>query len=73
MILIHDIMIDSGIQAGDGPIKQAVIRHKKRMHREFNRVKIKRGAKKNAELAQTDDARAGRYPLHLLRPKLTLR
>lgn len=73
LLLIHDLLLASGIQAGDGPIKQAVLRHKTRLHSEFTRVKIKRGAKTNAELAQTDDARAGRYPLHLLRPKLTLR
>lgn len=61
LLVIHDLLLANGIQAGDGPIKQAVLRHKTRIHSEFTRVKIRRGAKTNSELAQTDDARAGQY------------
>jgi putative methyltransferase len=28
LVLIHDLLFAKGIQAGDGPIKQAVLRHK---------------------------------------------
>lgn len=59
LVLVHDLLLARGIQAGDGPIKQAVLRHRTRLQSEFTRLKIKRGAKSNAELAQTDDARAG--------------
>lgn len=59
LVLVHDVLLSSGIQAGDGPLKQAILRHKTRLHSEFQRVKIKRGVKLNEELAQAGDARAG--------------
>lgn len=59
LVLVHDVILSNGIQAGDGPLKQAVLRHKTRLHSEFQRVKIKRGVRLNSELAQTGDARAG--------------
>ena len=58
LVLVHDLLLAKGIQAGDGPIKQAVLRHKTRLTSEFTRAKLKRGAKSNEELAQTDDSRA---------------
>ncbi|EPT01363.1 hypothetical protein FOMPIDRAFT_1120364 [Fomitopsis schrenkii] len=65
LLLIHDLLLANGIQAGDGPIKQAILRHKTRLHSEFTRIKIKRGAKTNGELAQTDDARAAQIPRYV--------
>ncbi|KAH9928696.1 S-adenosyl-L-methionine-dependent methyltransferase [Fomitopsis serialis] len=65
LLLIHDLLLANGIQAGDGPIKQGVLRHKTRLHGEFTRIKIKRGAKTNAELAQTDDSRAAHIPRYV--------
>ncbi len=59
LVLVHDLLLAKGIQAGDGPIKQAVLRHRTRLNSEFQRVKIKRGVKSNDELTQSDDARAG--------------
>lgn len=59
LVLVHDLLLARGIQAGDGPIKQAILRHRARLNSEFQRAKIKRGAKSNEELAQTDDSRAG--------------
>ena len=59
LVLVHDLLLAKGIQAGDGPIKQAVLRHRTRLNSEFQRAKIKRGAASTVELAQTDDARAG--------------
>lgn len=59
LVLVHDVLLAGGIQAGDGPIKQAVLRHKTRLRGEFQKLKIKRGATSDAELAQTGDARAG--------------
>lgn len=59
LVLCHDVLLSKGIQAGDGPLKQAIMRHKTRLHSEFTRVKIRKGAKSNEELAQVGDARAG--------------
>lgn len=59
LVLVHDLLLAKGIQAGDGPIKQAVLRHRTRLNSELQRIKIKRGAKSSDELTQTDDARAG--------------
>lgn len=61
LVLVHDVLLSNGIQAGDGPLKQAILRHKTRLHSEFQRIKVKRGVKSNDELAQTGDARAGEY------------
>ena len=63
LVLVHDLLLANGIQAGDGPLKQAVLRHKTRLHSEFTRAKIRRGAKSNKELAQTGDKRAGKVNL----------
>jgi 16S rRNA C967 or C1407 C5-methylase (RsmB/RsmF family) len=40
-----------GIQAGDGPIKQAILKHKTRLNAEFIKVKVRRGVTRNEELA----------------------
>lgn len=61
LVLVHDMLLSNGIQAGDGPIKQAVMRHKTRLHGEFQKIKIKRGVKSNGELARSGDQRAGQY------------
>lgn len=59
LVLVHDLLLSNGIQAGDGPVKQAVLRHKTRLNGEFQKIKIKRGAKSAQELARTGDVRAG--------------
>lgn len=59
LLLVHDLLFAKGIQAGDGPIKQAVLRHKTRLHAELTKIKIRRGAKSVTELAQGGDVRAG--------------
>ncbi|KAH9481642.1 25S rRNA (cytosine-C(5))-methyltransferase rcm1 [Psilocybe cubensis] len=59
LILVHDLLLARGIQAGDGPLKQAVLRHKTRLHGEFQKIKIKRGATSNEQLAHNGDERAG--------------
>jgi hypothetical protein len=59
LILVHDLLLARGIQAGDGPIKQAILRHKTRLHGEFQKIKIKRGATANDQLAHNGDERAG--------------
>ncbi|KAF8742652.1 hypothetical protein AX14_002887 [Amanita brunnescens Koide BX004] len=63
LVLVHDLLLaPGGIQAGDGPIKQAVLRHKTRLHGELQKLKIKRGAKSNSELALSADDRAALVP-----------
>ena len=59
LVLVHDVLLCNGIQAGDGPVKQAVLRHKARLHSELQRIKVKLGVKSNVELAQSADHRAG--------------
>lgn len=61
LVLLHDLLLAKGIQASEGAIKQAVLRHKTRLHSEFTRIKIKRGAKTNTELAANGDERAGTF------------
>jgi putative methyltransferase len=61
LVLVHDVLFARGIQAGDGPLKQAVLRHKTRLSSELQRIKIKRGAMNDTELAATADARAGAF------------
>ncbi|KAI0710126.1 S-adenosyl-L-methionine-dependent methyltransferase [Earliella scabrosa] len=65
LVLVHDLLLAGGIQAGDGPVKQAVLRHRTRLTSEFTRAKIKRGAKSNEELAQTGDSRAASIPRYV--------
>lgn len=59
LVLVHDLLLANGIQAGDGPVKQAILRHKTRLHSELARAKIKRGVKSNERLGQPGDERAG--------------
>lgn len=60
LALVHDLLLAKGIQAGDGPIKQAVLRHKTRLSAELTKLKIKKGAKSTVDLAQAEDARVGK-------------
>ncbi|SRR6266403_1337596 len=60
LVLVHDFLLSSGIQAGDGPVKQALLRHKTRLRSEWQRMKIRRGAKIDGELALAPDDRTGR-------------
>lgn len=64
LVLVHDLLLANGIQAGDGPLKQAVLRHKTRLHSELTRAKIRRGVRSNEELEQTGDERAGKTKSH---------
>jgi putative methyltransferase len=61
LVLVHDLILTSGIQAGDGPVKQAVLRHKTRLRSEWQRLKIRRGARTDGELALAADVRAGEW------------
>ena len=64
LVLVHDLLLaPGGIQAGDGPVKQAVLRHKTRLHGELEKLKIRRGARSNAELALGVDERIGKAGL----------
>ncbi|KAK9761551.1 hypothetical protein K7432_013468 [Basidiobolus ranarum] len=65
MLLVHDLLFTKrGIQASDGPYKQAVLRHKSRLSSELVKLKIKSGVKNNEELvpkAARDAALIPRY------------
>lgn len=62
LLLVHDLLLGGGIQAGDGPIKQAVKRHKTRLQAELVRLKISKGVSRNEDLAIQPDSRAGKIP-----------
>lgn len=66
LLLVYDLLFGKGIEASEGPIKQAVLRHKARIHAELQRAKIKRGVKSNSELAHIQDTRAGDLFVFLL-------
>lgn len=59
LVLVHDVLLSGGIQAGDGPIKQAILRHRTRLHGELQKIKIRRGIASNSDLAQNGDQRGG--------------
>ncbi|KAG8213065.1 S-adenosyl-L-methionine-dependent methyltransferase [Butyriboletus roseoflavus] len=65
LVLVHDVLLSGGIQAGDGPVKQAVLRHKTRLRSELQRIKVKRGVKSVQELAHPGDERAARIPRYV--------
>lgn len=65
LVLVHDLLLAKGIQAGDGPIKQAILRHKTRLHGEFQKCKIKCGATSNEQLAHNGDERAALIPRYV--------
>lgn len=65
-VLVHDLLFNSGgIQAGDGPIKQAINRHKTRLQAELIKLKVRKGVQANDELAQPEDPRASNIPRYL--------
>lgn len=67
MLLVHDLLFArGGIQASDGPTKQAIMRHKTRLQAELVKLKVKRGVKSNHELASEGDSRASRWWLQYL-------
>ncbi|CAL1716825.1 unnamed protein product [Somion occarium] len=65
LVLLHDLLLAKGIQASEGPVKQAILRHKTRLHSEFTRIKIKKGVKSVTELAATGDERAAKIPRYV--------
>lgn len=52
LVLVHDLLLAGGMQAGDGAIKQAILRHKTRLNAEFNQLKIRQRAVNNYDLVQ---------------------
>lgn len=61
LLLVHDVLFGKGIQAGDGPIKQAVLRHKTRMKAELVMIKVKRGITRDEDLAPQSDSNSPRW------------
>ncbi|KIY51805.1 S-adenosyl-L-methionine-dependent methyltransferase [Fistulina hepatica ATCC 64428] len=66
LVLVHDLLLSGGgIQAGDGPLKQAILRHKTRLRAELQKVKVKFGVSSNADLANEGDQRAVQIPRYV--------
>ena len=54
LVLVHDLLFSKGIEAAHGPIKQAVLRHKTRLHSELVKLKVKKGVKNNKNLTLSE-------------------
>ncbi|KAL0954648.1 hypothetical protein HGRIS_003600 [Hohenbuehelia grisea] len=65
LVLVHDVLLSKGIQAGSGPVKEAILRHKTRLNAELQKLKIKKGVQRNEDLAQQQDQRAERIPRYV--------
>ncbi|KZO96580.1 williams-Beuren syndrome critical region protein 20 copy A [Calocera viscosa TUFC12733] len=66
LVLVHDLLFArGGIQASDGPIKQAVLRHQTRLKAELVKLKIKKGVQDNEGLAEKGDDRASHIPRYV--------
>ncbi|KIJ52544.1 hypothetical protein M422DRAFT_26124 [Sphaerobolus stellatus SS14] len=66
LLLVHDLLFArGGIQASDGPIKQAILRHKTRLQAELTKLKVKKGAKTLQELAAGTDLGADKIPRYV--------
>ncbi|KAJ8102307.1 S-adenosyl-L-methionine-dependent methyltransferase [Lipomyces tetrasporus] len=62
IVLVHDFLISkTGITAGKGPLKDAILRHKTRLKGEFTKVKIKRGIRDLAEFNSSSSDRTIRW------------
>lgn len=61
LVLVHDLLFSKGIEAADGPIKQAVLRHKTRLHSELVKLKVKKGVKDNKDLACSERPYVGEF------------
>lgn len=60
LVLVHDLLLTKkGIEAQDGPIKQAILRHKTRLQAEWIKLKVKQGALSDADMAQQDTREGG--------------
>jgi putative methyltransferase len=60
LVLVHDLLFTKrGIQSSDGPLKQAVMRHKARLKAELVKYKIKVGAKSDDDLVSQKVKDAG--------------
>ncbi|KAG8782323.1 hypothetical protein FRC16_002638, partial [Serendipita sp. 398] len=66
LVLVHDLLLSKGgIQMRDGPVKQAVLKHKTRLNAEFVKEKVKHGVSRTEDLAKssvpndTDESQGG--------------
>ncbi|KAK9240023.1 S-adenosyl-L-methionine-dependent methyltransferase [Lipomyces kononenkoae] len=62
IVLVHDLLISkTGITAGKGPLKDAILRHKTRLKGEFVKIKIKRGIRDLSEFNASGNDRTIRW------------
>lgn len=50
LLLIHDFLLGKGIEAGGGPLKQSILRHRSRLHAEYVKAKLRRKIKNVTEI-----------------------
>lgn len=61
MVLLHDLLFSKrqAIEAGQGPIKDAILRHKTRLRGELTKIRVRAGATTNADLGRKAESAAG--------------
>ncbi|KAK9453407.1 S-adenosyl-L-methionine-dependent methyltransferase [Dipodascopsis uninucleata] len=62
ILLIHDFLISkTGITAGKGPLKDAILRHKVRLKGEFTKIKVKRSIQELSDFNSNPNDRSVRW------------
>ncbi len=64
LVLCYDLLLGTGKIAGGGRVKQAIVSRKARLSAELVRVKLKKGAVTNEQLARDDNAGGGESALY---------
>ncbi|EIM19271.1 S-adenosyl-L-methionine-dependent methyltransferase [Wallemia mellicola CBS 633.66] len=67
MVLLHDLLFSrrQAIEAGQGPIKDAILRHKTRLRGELTKIRVKAGVSSNLELARKAESGAEMIPRYV--------
>lgn len=74
LVLVHDLLLaKGGIQAKDGPIKQAISRHKTRLQAEWVKLKVKQGARSDEDMMQLNDHQGKHTRFRKRRPRMLRR
>ena len=65
MVLLHDLLFSKrqAIEAGQGPIKDAILRHKTRLRGELTKLRVRAGVTTNEELGRKAESAAGEKSL----------
>ncbi|TIA87533.1 hypothetical protein E3P99_03117 [Wallemia hederae] len=67
MVLLHDLLFSKrqAIEAGQGPIKDAILRHKTRLRGELTKLRVRAGVTTNEELGRKAESAAELIPRYV--------